>query len=39
VMTFDVDALLREVKAMAICLRTRNADLFSVANDIAALVP
>jgi 5-methylthioadenosine/S-adenosylhomocysteine deaminase len=39
VMTFDVDTLLREVKAMAISLRTRNADLFSVANDIAALVP
>jgi cytosine/adenosine deaminase-related metal-dependent hydrolase len=37
--TFDVDALLREVQAMALNLRARNSDLFAVANDIAALVP
>ena len=37
--TFDVDALLREVRAMALRLRDRNADLFAVADDIVALVP
>jgi 5-methylthioadenosine/S-adenosylhomocysteine deaminase len=37
--TFDVDALLREVRAMALRLRERNADLFAVASEIAAIVP
>ncbi|HMJ42037.1 MAG TPA: amidohydrolase family protein [Pseudolabrys sp.] len=37
--TFDVDSLVREVKAMAVSLRERNADLFAIANEIAALVP
>jgi cytosine/adenosine deaminase-related metal-dependent hydrolase len=39
VTTFDVDALLREVRAMALRLRERNADLFAVASEIAAIVP
>jgi 5-methylthioadenosine/S-adenosylhomocysteine deaminase len=39
VRTFDTDLLLREVKAMTRCLRERNADLFAVADEIAALVP
>jgi hypothetical protein len=29
----------REVKSMAASLRERNADLFAIANEIAALVP
>lgn len=37
--TFDVDSLVREVKAMAVSIRGRNADLFAVANEIAMLVP
>jgi cytosine/adenosine deaminase-related metal-dependent hydrolase len=37
--TIDVDALLREVNAMAASLRKRNADLFAFADAIAALVP
>ena len=37
--TFDVDALLREVRAMALRLRERNADLFKVAGELAELVP
>lgn len=37
--TFDVDALAREVKAMAASLRERNADLFAIANEITTLVP
>ena len=39
VMTFDVDAMLREVRAMARSLRKRNDDLFGVADDIAEFVP
>jgi cytosine/adenosine deaminase-related metal-dependent hydrolase len=39
VKTFDVESLLREVKAMTRCLRERNADLFAVANEIATQVP
>jgi cytosine/adenosine deaminase-related metal-dependent hydrolase len=39
VTTFDVEALLREVKAMTVSLRERNADLFAVANEVADLVP
>jgi cytosine/adenosine deaminase-related metal-dependent hydrolase len=39
VTTFDGDALLREVKAMTVSLRERNADLFAVANEVADLVP
>jgi 5-methylthioadenosine/S-adenosylhomocysteine deaminase len=34
VTTFDVDALLREVRAMTLSLKARNADLFAVAQDI-----
>jgi molecular chaperone HscB len=34
-----LDALLREVRAMALRLRERNADLFAVASEIAAIVP
>lgn len=37
--TFDVDSLVREVKAMAASLRARNADLFAIVNEIATLVP
>ena len=37
--SFDVDSLLREVKAMAASLRKRNADLFAFADAITALVP
>jgi 5-methylthioadenosine/S-adenosylhomocysteine deaminase len=37
--TFDVDAVVGEVRAMARALRKRNADLFAVADEIAALVP
>ncbi len=38
--TFDVDALLHEVQSMSRSLRrTRNADLFDVAHDIAEFVP
>lgn len=36
---FDADALAREVRDMVRSLRARNADLFAVAGDIAALVP
>ena len=39
VKTFDVEALLREVKAMTASLRKRNADLFDVAHGIAEIVP
>jgi cytosine/adenosine deaminase-related metal-dependent hydrolase len=39
VTTFDVDALLREVRSMSMSLRKRNADLFDVAHDIAEFVP
>jgi cytosine/adenosine deaminase-related metal-dependent hydrolase len=39
VTTFDVDALLREVRSMSSSLRKRNADLFDVAHDIAEFVP
>jgi 5-methylthioadenosine/S-adenosylhomocysteine deaminase len=39
VKTFDVDALLREVRSMSGSLRKRNADLFDVAHDIAEFVP
>src|SRR5882757_4808601 len=37
--TFDVDALVREVRVMTKSLRQRNADLFDVAEDIADFVP
>jgi 5-methylthioadenosine/S-adenosylhomocysteine deaminase len=37
--TFDVDALAREVREMTRSLRARNADLFTVAGEIADLVP
>ena len=37
--TFDVDALVREVKAMAVSLRERNTDLFAIADKIATLLP
>jgi cytosine/adenosine deaminase-related metal-dependent hydrolase len=37
--TFDVEALVREVRAMTKSLRQRNADLFDVAEDIADFVP
>ncbi len=37
--TFDVDAMLREVREMALSLRERNEDLFRVAHDIADFVP
>lgn len=37
--TFDVEAMLSEIKAMATSLRRRNADLFAFADAIAALVP
>ena len=39
VTTFDVAALVREVRDMTRSLRERNADLFGVATEIAALVP
>jgi cytosine/adenosine deaminase-related metal-dependent hydrolase len=39
VKTFDVEALLREVRSMTRSLRTRNSDLFDVAHDIAEFVP
>jgi len=39
VTTFDAEAMLREVRAMALHLRERNADLFRVAGEIAAVVP
>jgi guanine deaminase len=39
VKTFDVDALVREVRSMSRSLTKRNADLFAVARDIAQLVP
>ena len=38
VVTFDVDAMLREVKAMTRSLRKRNDDLFKVAGELAELV-
>ena len=37
--TFDVEALVREVRSMTRSLRQRNADLFDVAEDIADFVP
>ena len=37
--TFDVEALVREVRSMTKSLRQRNADLFDVAEDIADFVP
>ena len=37
--TFDVGALVREVRSMTKSLRQRNADLFDVAEDIADFVP
>jgi cytosine/adenosine deaminase-related metal-dependent hydrolase len=39
IQTFDVDAMLREVRSMTRSLRARNDDLFKVANEIAELVP
>jgi 5-methylthioadenosine/S-adenosylhomocysteine deaminase len=39
VTTFDVDPLLREVRAMSRSLRMRNADLFEVAHRIVDHVP
>ena len=39
VKTFDVEAMLREVRAMVQNLRRRNDDLFGVAHDIAEFVP
>jgi 5-methylthioadenosine/S-adenosylhomocysteine deaminase len=39
VTTFDVPALLAEVRSMSNSLKQRNADLFAVAHDIAELVP
>lgn len=39
VTTFHVDAMMREVRDMALSLRKRNDDLFRVAHDIAAFVP
>ena len=39
VMTFDVEAMAREVRAMVMSLRRRNEDLFAVADAIAGLVP
>ena len=38
VVTFDVDAMLREVKTMTRSLRKRNDDLFKVAGELAELV-
>ncbi len=37
--TFDVEALVSEVRAMTRSLRRRNSDLFDVAQDIANFVP
>jgi cytosine/adenosine deaminase-related metal-dependent hydrolase len=39
VTTFDVPALLAEVRSMSNSLKQRNADLFAVAHDIAELLP
>jgi cytosine/adenosine deaminase-related metal-dependent hydrolase len=39
IMTFEVEGLIREVRAMARSLRQRNADLFATADAIAELVP
>jgi cytosine/adenosine deaminase-related metal-dependent hydrolase len=39
IVTFDVEGLIREVRAMARSLRQRNADLFATADEIAKLVP
>lgn len=39
ILTFDVDGLLREVRAMTKSLRKRNDDLFQVANALTELVP
>jgi 5-methylthioadenosine/S-adenosylhomocysteine deaminase len=39
VKTFDIDALVCEVKAMAVSLRERNADLFAIADKVTALLP
>ena len=37
--TFDVDAVVREVKAMAVSLRKRNGDLFAVADKVTMMLP
>jgi cytosine/adenosine deaminase-related metal-dependent hydrolase len=37
--TFDVDALVREIKAMSVSLRERNADLFAIADEVITLLP
>ena len=37
--TFDVDAVVHEVKAMAASLRQRNADLFAIADKVTMLLP
>ncbi|RAI45427.1 amidohydrolase family protein [Rhodoplanes roseus] len=39
VTTFDTGGLVREVREMTASLRRRNADLFTVATDIAEIVP
>jgi hypothetical protein len=39
ILSFDVDGLLREVRAMTKSLRKRNEDLFKVASDLTELVP
>jgi 5-methylthioadenosine/S-adenosylhomocysteine deaminase len=36
--TFDVDEVVREVKAMAVSLRRRNADLFAIADKVTTLL-
>jgi 5-methylthioadenosine/S-adenosylhomocysteine deaminase len=37
--TFDVDAVAREVKAMAASLRERNDDLFAIADKVTTMLP
>jgi 5-methylthioadenosine/S-adenosylhomocysteine deaminase len=37
--TFDVDAMAREVKAMAASLRERNGDLFAIADKVTSMLP
>jgi hypothetical protein len=37
--TFDVDAMAREVRAMAASLRERNADLFAIADKVTSMLP
>jgi cytosine/adenosine deaminase-related metal-dependent hydrolase len=39
VLAFDVDGLLREVRAMTKSLRKRNDDLFRVATELTEFVP